>query len=357
MRRINALLLCAVAVIAVSCNGNLGDRRSNKVFFRVSMSDTRGAAITTTSLENTLGKFVVNGYLEEANRGDGWNSEADKDKPRFMVDKEFTYADSKWSGPADCFWRYEVWTNFWCYAPATMTYGTRTITPCCSPEGTCTDAQQKAMSFTYTMPNPSDPADGKDAEKLEDMIFAYARQKYTGSNNTVDITFSHALSAIQFMKGEFLDGYTIKSIKIFGFDSKGTCSMAGADNKITYTWGSYETPATGYKQASETESDLLVTSAGAVGTGSNIFIVIPQTLDSDVKVAVEISNGTTTDTKVASLGGSEVTWAPGKYYTYRLNYTDPSSSLDATLQDFNGTDWTTHDTGSSAPGTFTGDNW
>jgi len=351
MRRIDTLILCAVAVLCISCSGNLGDRKSNNLYFRV--STTRGAAITTDSFNETGKTFILNAYLESEGR-----TVEDDAKPRYITDAVFTYdkSNTKWSATG-CTWRNQVATNFWCYSPATLTNGTREFTHC----GTATDDQEKTMSFTYTM--PADPENGKGAEILEDMIYAYAHKSFdlehrTANDNVVDIAFQHAVSAIRFKKGTFMDGYTLKSIEIEGFNTSGTCTMTGnpvatgSDGIITFTWSDLSTPAAGYLQ-NITDAQL---TAGDMTTGDKVFMVIPQQLTDAVKVNVTFDHEGVDVTKTASLGGTAVTWVAGKYYSYLLKFTG-ETDLTATLEDFNGGNWDSHTSGDTNAGQLSGKNW
>jgi len=341
MKRLNYLMLCLAVMLCISCQGNLGER-SNRLFFRVSM--TRGAAITTDSFNAVGQTFNLNAYLEENGRGESPEAAGDKNKPRYISDATFTYVSSSahWSTTDEgCTWRNQVYTNFWAYAPVTLAHGTRTLTHCCEPTGTCTDPQQKTMSFTYTMPEPA--IDSLDAEKLPDMIFGYARKKfnlstYSGSQNVVNIGFRHAVSAVQFKKGNIKSGYDIRSIKISGFNTSGKCTMTGvpsaeenANDTIAFAWSDLEGASsnTGYIQKINL-SEMPTTDATAM-QGEKIFMVIPQELTSNAVVSVDFvktSDGTI-ETKAATLWRvTGVTWEPGKKYFYKINFDGNGLSLD-----------------------------
>jgi len=329
---------------------------SHRLMFRTSV--TKASAITTGSFNAAGNTFVLNAYLEKDGRGEGTFTEGDKTDPNYIKNSTFTYSGGTWSCDG-CNWRNLVYTNFWCYSPKDMTYGERPVTlPAVT--GSTEDSVQKSMSFTYTMPSAT--ADSTDAVMLEDMIFAYARRRFNADDNTdegvVTLQFGHPLSAIKFKVGTIRSGYGIKSITIKGFNTYGACTLTGSTSTVTskdtvsFAWsGQNKATSSGYTQ----KVTLAELQAGDMTTGSKIFMVVPQALTDNAKVTVVFTSGGDEISKTASLGGSSVTWAAGKSYTYKL--TLESSELTASLTDFNGGSWYSHDSEGTAAGQLTGENW
>ena len=136
-----------------------------------------------------------------------------------------------------------------------------------------------------------------------------------GTNKNIDLTFSHALTAVQFGIGSTMADGKITKIELQGIMSKGTYNYSDekwssqSENK-TYTLDNLDISISGNKGT--TSATTLIT-----GQSSNdLMLLMPQTLGENAKLVVTIeSNGTSHDLTM-SLSG---TWSPGHTVTYSLS--------------------------------------
>lgn len=292
------------------------------------------SSVTTTSSINTVGQqFLIDAWLESANRYDGSQDgdgheyiAADKTDWHFIKNAVVERGSSKWdfAGGAEYPWRNRVKTNFWSVYPTSV--AGRAIT---YPGNTAADAEQATLSMTYTLPTPCSASPYTDAQNQKDLCFAYNTKTWQdGSDNKVDIEFFHALSAVYFKIGD-VAGATIERIGFNNVSSSASCDITGGSgNTPTFEWKGHSTPLN--VRQDFVSSDFDATSKEQSFTGSDkVFMLIPQTLGASTQMAVTFKKGDgTTETKTANISklkdSTPVEWKPGKKYMYKISY-DPNS--------------------------------
>lgn len=153
--------------------------------------------------------------------------------------------------------------------------------------------------LTYRM--PSSVADQKDV-----VVSTYSTS--TGFDGTCDMTFSHILSGVRFALAEGGSfGGKVVSVALRNIHSAGTYTVGTG-------WSGQKTPAT----TSQTiNKSVTASSAGAITSDEQTFIVLPQSLPADAEIEIVANDGVTDRTLTASLSGR--TFETGKIYTYSLN--------------------------------------
>ena len=307
---------------------------------------TKGSVVDNTSINTEGTKFVVDAWLGSENRYDGGAMNGrvyeatDATDYHFIKSGAAVRGSSAWSlkdsGGNEFIWRNAVPTTFWSYYPETVSGdATRSIT---LPGATATDAEQKKLSFSYSIGTDADATD------LKDILFAYNIQTvtYEDANNadhgrlrsgseSIDVHFYHALPAIRFdVSGLVRKGKVIKAITLEGLVSSGSCELEGTAGALDFsgwTLGTekatvrQEFSASDFTEASVDGSE----DSNTLQAFSNgkIFFPLPQPVkDSGIKVTIEYSHtgDDITLTKSFVLDHNEA-WQSGKYYTYRLSVT------------------------------------
>ena len=152
-------------------------------------------------------------------------------------------------------------------------------------------------------------------------------QSFTMPNGTVGLTFTHMLSKIVINLGrsDATDAddpvvtnlpkakVTILNTKIQGSFSLRTLELLGA---------SHVSPIIARQTSDDTYNGL-----------SLAAIIIPQTVSAGQFIKVEVSNGTSVETFIFSLGSS-TTFQSGKVYTYNINVHKPGILLTADITDW-----------------------
>lgn len=210
----------------------------------------------------------------------------------------------------------------------------------CSDDYPLTLNSPTSARFEMTVSGPAsghkDPVFSYNRETrsfYEDGDPRYGQQKScqsTGgsSDESVNIRFFHALSAIQFFKGTISGSYKISNITIQGVDSHSVCNIT-ADPSVSPEEGvsnltfshSSDTPASFSQDYEGNDPSLARPSAGKYDADdSKTFFMIPQDLGSDaaLKVTFTDNKGHVTSS-VFSLDGDS--WETGKYYVYRIGLT------------------------------------
>lgn len=294
--------------------------------------------------------------------GSGWEWKAVKDLPAGSSDEDKDAARPKW--------RADIPIRFWSYYPTDVLDALDPVITWphkASSSETPTDAQQKVVSFTYTLPTPATAAPYKDAENQKDLLLAFNEEKRifkndndidgsnTGNSGTknasdtydeyLSINFHHALAAVNFdittMEDdvEFGTEITLSNVK-----NSGKCTATGipAGNKVTFEWSDLSTTTTKSYSQSFSKSDDFET----LGTlpdqyirqktsGSKTFFMIPQKLTADTKLTIKFifKSGGVPITREMTIGKFEstdtdyVTWEAGKIYTYRIIVGDGDYTL------------------------------
>jgi len=343
-----AVAMAALMLLA-SCSKLSTSLRSNTIRVSVETSDTKGTVTTSANLP-VAGAFVMNAYVD----GDVKDSDTGatiQSAGEYIVSSNVGNVQlnaGEWKIANDPKWVYDVNTRFWCWHPIEV--ATRSI----NTIGT----EDESISFTYTTPAVNGTTD---ADNQKDLLFAYTKQKYDGSNDVVNIKFYHALSQIRFCvspgdngDGTYDKNLIIKNITISGLKNYGACTFSGDGiGSGSFTW-SGQTGDVSYGQdynasfaggTPESWTSGSFTSSGHsynLCTCSNVFFLVPQELDknnAEITVTFEADGKTlspVTRKLVAASASQTDEWLPGKYYTYKLNATivERSVALTVTLEDW-----------------------
>ena len=332
---------------------------------------TKGTVITNDGINQDNQMFRMDAWLESQNRFTGSAAQlsdgrvyeqADATDYHFMKNATATCDGTDWTlGCASStndnwdIWRNKVPTNFWAMYPVSLSNGT--ISSLTLPADNASDAAQKTLSFDYTLPTPS--TDYTDAEKQQDLCFAYSRKAWdedaAGNDNTVDIRFYHALSAVYFdisgvTPSAPVTSITVKQIGFKNVPSSAHCVMTGTLGDSNGNPGalltenilwSDQSSLKDYKQVYlNTDFD---TNSKVKFDGSKVFMMIPGTLNANAELWVEFEVDGSPVTKSVNISkysnGTFVEWKPGKYYLYRLVFTgsgdlDLTGSIDPYLPDW-----------------------
>lgn len=315
---------------------------------------TKGRVTTKESINATGQQFTLDAWLESENRYDGSQDgdgrvyiTTDKDNWHIMDGVTVERGTSGWcyTSGLEYPWRNQVATNFWSVYPVSVSG--RSIT---RPTDTATDAQQKALTFSYALPAACSSAPYKDAENQPDLCFAYNTKTWSdGDDNKINIQFHHALSAVYFRVEDVIDGVTVRQI---GFDdvlSSGVCDVTGnTDNTPSFEWRDRTQPED-YTQDYVHSTDFSDANDTQPFTGNDkIYMMIPQTLSSGTKLRAQFKlSDNSIVTRTADISkfsdGTSVEWKPGKKYLYKLSANnidfDYTLSIDSTSVNFIPTAW------------------
>lgn len=173
--------------------------------------------------------------------------------------------------------------------------------------GDATFTNNNGGELTYTVPDAV--ADQKDLLVAKNVDITEA-----ASNSNVSMAFSHALTAVQFGIGSTMADGTITKIELQGIKNSGTYSFkdgiwtAGDDTK------SYSIPlnvAISSNKGTGTATNLIT------GNNDDLLLLMPQTLGSEAKLVVSITENGTPQTLSVSLAGG--VWKAGHTVTYSLS--------------------------------------
>ena len=158
-----------------------------------------------------------------------------------------------------------------------------------------------------------------DVANQQDLLVAKAENVTgDGTNKNIGLTFSHALTAVQFGIGSTMANGTIKKIELQGIMSKGTYNYSDekwssqSENK-TYTLNNLNIDISDNK--GKTSGTTLITGQGS---NNDLMLLMPQTLGADAKLVVTIESNGTSHVLTMNLSG---TWSPGHTVTYSLSTT------------------------------------
>lgn len=366
--------LVNVALIAISFQACSKDARisvGRSISVRVDTESTRSAVITTKTLEEA-GEFVMDAWLDADYYTDSNDpSGTTVDIPHHVNSggtANVNYISDEWQLKNGECWVADLNTRFWCHAPASVN-GTLSIDDPYNPHrtgeaktvdhGADDDAETTVgkivkQDFSYTMP-AGGQTDGSgnhiDADNSDDIIFAYARQRYNGTNDYVNLHFYHAMSEIIFCvstdDGTFDKTLELTSIKLENIYTKGNCSFNGPETHVSgtdpedyFTWTGISTPgvytqtynASFYPDVPEEEDGWVEGKYNKGTAGSpdwkklysttNNFFFIPQDNRATGKGAVVMTatfndNGTSVQRTVTLTD----LWKPGYYYKYKIKAT------------------------------------
>ena len=201
-----------------------------------------------------------------------------------------------------------------------------------APSNVLAAAPTDAKTFTYTV------ADDISAQK-DLMSATLLNQAKPDPIAALNLTFNHLLSKIS-LKAKVSTNLTVTIYGVSICNVKPQISFADADPAVT-VGGSAKTYTV---DLSESPVTLPTDGSAADLTGSNVLLLVPQTLTawdktaaatastgSYLKVSLKVQNGST-----YALGSAEApvdiyyalgtTWTAGKHYAYTLNFGDPNST-------------------------------
>lgn len=334
MNRMSHILLLVLAVSA--CNG-LETTTPGRIGVNVDVDGTK-ALIDNASIK-TEG-FTSAVYAEQkwhdntiADGEPGSLSNENLPGLYFTENASYNTTTHEWSFTSDRMWLNEVPMTFWSW--------NRTASFSVVPAYTVGSGK---LSFGYSVSAP---------EADNDLVLAYnsetrafkddgsidaANCSGTSTNSTINIHFYHAVSEVNFMictdtaEGSFDPSLVIKNIGLTNVVSEGTCVFTGSTHSFLWTPGlaaaDYSRnfgPQTG---TGSTWTDRTIDSKSYRKTGGSFF-VIPQTLGTDAKIVITLSDDSTRE---ASVAGQLL--EPGKYYTYKLEAHAKSIDFTAKLIDW-----------------------
>lgn len=247
---------------------------------------TRGTQISEANktTDGIMETFAVSAYTDANGTPDFmYNVPATKGSP----ENGTTY----WYPEEKFYWPGVQSLNFYAWYPHTA-----------NAEGlTVSGADEKgAPTLHYIAPD--------DVKKQQDVMTAVALNQ--SEQESIPLTFDHALVAVKFVAGSDLPNCVVKSVKLYNLQYEGTYDIG------TSTWTEVKsdkkdfTVSWGYNAVEGTE--------GSPVTGEDeTFFLVPQTLDG-AKVEVTFMNTDNTEFTVgAALTGS---WEKGKTYVYKISY-------------------------------------
>ena len=318
----NLIIAAAAAAMmlacATSCQEPAGNTSKRALGFDVKSADTRCTPTTTAGLE-TAGTF----YSEAFEAGT---------TTRYYDRTETTFDGSKWKTlkywPED----YEQALDFWAYAPTSVF----------DEVSTSISGQQMTISNYAPYHNA---VTRHDATYQEDVIVAatFDRKYADNASHLVPMTFNHALTAVRFKIG-VLDGFNstdqieIISIGINDIYGKGTCTCNASG---TFSWVTTGDKASYIQMIDQTSPVTYVTtgmyldtfSTDATTIGSDVFMLIPQTIPSGASLTVNWAlNGVQYTSRTAAIADA-VTLEAGKIYTFTLGITERDRLITVLLTD------------------------
>jgi hypothetical protein len=254
---------------------------------------TRGAPYTASSLGSSFGVLAY----RIANSATDVTGVA----PDFINNQQVAASGNIWKTNTDYFWPDNGdKLSFFAYTP----YGSSDVTIAnASSTGT--------PSITYTA--------NTDVTKQPDLMVAKSLNETrtkTSIASSVDMSFSHALTAITFAVGKDMVPGVFKSVSIKGAITTATYNLN------TNTWNTSSETSTG---------NIAITLNGTTGmtvdgtadialtSGTNTMMMIPQTFSSNSSAYIEavFNNGNGDKTLTASLAGT--TWTAGTSIIYKLS--------------------------------------
>ena len=187
---------------------------------------TKGQIITTDNIPTTYGSFTTSVFKDGS-------AYTDAISEKTMTGVTVTYDEGEWTfGGGPYYWPKEENLTFCSMAPVNAT-GVSNVK--------WTEGGSK-LSFDYSMPAARMDGEGKyhDAENQKDLLFAINTQKRTDHDNYAQIEFSHALTAVRFIRGDIKD-CKIKAIGLSGFYGAGSAvavpnATPGDSRKLSFTW-------------------------------------------------------------------------------------------------------------------------
>lgn len=164
-----------------------------------------------------------------------------------------------------------------------------------------------ASELTYTL--PSTPANHPDL-----MTAKLTNQQYTSGDGTAELSFEHALCAIQFQTGNDIPNGTIKSLKLTGIATSGKYNLSTGEWSDKNSGQTYNVTSFS-NQTTQTNTENI-----QIASGENTLMMIPQTLTSGIQRAtITFNDGEQDHNLSVDLAG--VNWSPGLKIVYTINTT------------------------------------
>lgn len=358
MKKTAVLLLASIAL--VSCRKDL--EISNQINVRVSTHDTRGVVTTGSELIKS-GQFVLDAYIGEefvdATVEPAVNYESAHwiNSSTSLPNGNVRLNADTWNIDGSPKWVEGATTRFWARHPVTIPYGgVLAVTGPVDADGDESYASDE-LAFTYATP----AADGEtDADRSTDVLFAYTKQNYNGENNTIDITFHHALAQVRFCvstnDGTFDSNLKIKNITITNLHNYGQCSFTDSGNaEVNESYGTgngfeqfdwtnqggtasfgqdYNTAftalsPTGWKAGTYTTAG---STTYNLYTCQNVFFMIPQTVTNVnmLDITFEADGEEFSVQKPIATATGDV-WLADHYYTYKIKATMVGRDVDMSV--------------------------
>lgn len=194
-------------------------------------------------------------------------------------------------------------------------------------------------NFSYTVKsNVSQQEDPVFAFNNETRRFNDAGEIQDGKDEKFNIHFLHALSTVQFLEDDGLEGYRISKIEIQNVNSHTECVMTSTNSAASpgnpnITFNHTDSVPASFSQEYAVDDASLDAPTDAATThvyfkpeDAKTFIMIPQTLGSDAKLKITFTNtgtsGGETTSPVFDADKFNGIWEPGYFYVYKLNLVD-----------------------------------
>lgn len=333
-----SISLAAVASLSASC-GKLSIFSDGLLRFRVTSGITKSVATTTASINTEGNTFLLDAWLESANRTKVGGDE----DPHYICEAPFTLSGTEWRGDGQ-YWCDGVFTDFWAVFPAEVT-GRSSLTWPVDKPSEITDEQEKNPGFTYDMSSYAGTTTA--AADTPDLLVSYARGIWNDQDKTggvIKFEMQHVLSAIYFTKEHFDEECYLTEISISGVQYAGTCTLVGSTTSslrdtVSVSWAFPEnkTDKSFSQVISETKDNPIAQGKQFLGE-SKYFFMIPQPMQPNATLTATITGAAGDPEKQVVLSG--YSWKPGYNYEYKLSYYKDKDELIVTTTEFSKTEGT-----------------
>lgn len=184
-----------------------------------------------------------------------------------------------------------------------------------------------------------------------DLMVAYAtRYPITGGVGTVDMTFNHALAGVRFnvkfedgvITKDFVTEFYLQSLYptgtlLYGFDDSDPDPEKDAEDiKWFVADATFDTDSKLYHWVDDGSNDRVFdgTTSATIYDQDKLIYVIPQTVTSATTLNFKTNVGESA-LHTARLTESEITWEPGKIYTYTVTIKGAKITLSVDIADWN----------------------
>jgi len=177
---------------------------------------------------------------------------------------------------------------------------------------TLSQSASKTAQFSYTIPSAF--ADQKD------VMFGYYTGTVADADGAANLHFYHPLCGVKFTKGDIeagTDPIIIKTISLVNVKDSGTCTANCSSATPSFSWNTGSSSLATY---SVTLNKTLTSETTNLLPDGTSFFMIPQILDNDAKIDVELSIDGGTYYYHAYCSLKNTTWQQGKMYIFTLKY-------------------------------------